>query len=112
MDVNFTHEDFKFDVTWFSSHFHNLEELCDQQTQIIQEAIIEVLEESFKTALQFNRPGKWVKLKYQQIDNELIAAQKLKEDNEKIQQMNDWARVEILLNMFVICQIFIYYNTE
>ena len=79
--MNLTRENFEFDVTWISSHFHNLNDLWIKQSKVIQEQIFKVLLESFSKALQFIRPVTWLKLKFQQIDNEILAAERRSKEN-------------------------------
>ena len=79
--MNLTRENFEFDVTWISSHFHNLNDLWIRQSEVIQEQISTVLLESFSKALQFIRPETWLKLKFQQIDNEILAAERRSNEN-------------------------------
>lgn len=69
---------FQFDVTWFTSHFHNLDDLWANQELLIQDKIKAVLNDSFTVAIQFNRPSNWLERKYLDIDNEIINATKEK----------------------------------
>ena len=74
--MNLSKQDFKFDVTWLSSHFHDLDQLWIQQSQIISNEIRIILNESFEEAIGLNSIGSWLKFKYQEIDNQIISAQK------------------------------------
>ena len=74
--MNLSKQDFKFDVTWLSSHFHDLDQLWLRQSQIINNEIRIILNESFKEAIRLNSIGTWLKFKYQEIDNQIITAQK------------------------------------
>ena len=68
-------EDFKFDATWFTSHFHNLESLWEKQKPLIEQEIEKVSRETFQSSIQFNKPGLWLNRKYRLIENQLLAAQ-------------------------------------
>lgn len=67
-------KEFKFDTTWFSSHFHTLGQLWEKQRSILNSTLTTVMFDSFSSAITFNRPGLWLKKKYRLIDNQLIAA--------------------------------------
>lgn len=73
--------DFDFDVTWITSHFHDLDQLWSSQRKILKKVLIKSMNESFTSAITFNRPGIWLKKKFRQIDNELLMAAKKKESN-------------------------------
>ena len=67
-------EEFQFDATWFTSHFHDLDQLWKQQQEILSTTLEWVMQDSFTSAIQFNRPSIWTQRKFRQIDNQLIAA--------------------------------------
>ena len=72
-------EDFQFDATWFTSHFHNLKSIWEQQKPVLKAKMEAVIHETFTSTIQFNKPGLWLNRKYRLIENQLIAARKLKE---------------------------------
>ena len=69
-------EDFQFDATWFTSHFHNLKSIWEQQKPILQAKMEAVIYDTFTSTIQFNKPGIWLNRKYRLIENQLIAASK------------------------------------
>lgn len=73
--------DFDFDVTWITSHFHDLEQLWTNQRSILKKVLIKSMNESFASAITFNRPAIWLKKKFRQIDNELMAAKNKRDNN-------------------------------
>lgn len=73
--VHLQREDFRFDVTWFSSHFHNLDLLWEEQEVLIREKIYSVLDDAFTLACLHNRPEVWIKKKFQSLENEIQLAQ-------------------------------------
>ena len=66
-------EDFEFDTTWFSSHFHDLNQVWSQQKTVLTSALSSVMIESFESAISFNLPNVWLKNKFRQIENHEIA---------------------------------------
>ena len=76
-------EEFKFDITWFTSHFHDLDELWKNQSGEIKQKMQHSLIEAFSSAIQFNRPAIWLKRKFRQLDNEIIAAKKKSRQSEE-----------------------------
>lgn len=67
-------DEFEFDATWLTSHFHDLDQLWAKQSQILKPALVKTMRNSFTSAIKFNRPSIWLRKKYRQIDNDIIAA--------------------------------------
>ena len=65
---NLQREDFEFDTTWFSSHFHDLDQVWSQQETVLTSALKSVITESFESAIAFNPPEVWLKNKFRQIN--------------------------------------------
>ena len=65
---NLQREDFEFDTTWFSSHFHDLDQVWSQQETVLTSALKSVITESFESAISFNPPEVWLKNKFRQIN--------------------------------------------
>merc|ERR1712110_153849 len=80
--MNLSKNDFKFDITWLSSHFHDIDEIWLQQSRIISNEIQKILSESFKEAINSNPIESWMELKYQDINNQIISAQKSRIQNK------------------------------
>ena len=64
---NLQREDFEFDTTWFSSHFHDLDQVWSQQETVLTSALKSVITESFESAIAFNPPEVWLKNKLRKI---------------------------------------------
>ena len=65
---NLQREDFEFDTTWFSSHFHDLDQVWSQQQTVLTSALKSVITESFESAIAFNPPEVWLKNKFRQLN--------------------------------------------
>merc|ERR550519_1086346 len=65
---NLRKQDFEFDTTWFSSHFHDLDKVWSQQSSVLSSALKSVIIDSFESAMTFNPPNVWLKNKFRQID--------------------------------------------
>ena len=65
---NLQREDFEFDTTWFSSHFHDLDQVWSQQETVLTSALKSVITESFESAIAFNPPEVWLKNKFRQLN--------------------------------------------
>ena len=72
--------EFDFDATWFTSHFHDLDQIWAKQREILQKVLKDTVLKSFESAITFNRPGIWLKKKVRQIDNQIMAAQNKKKN--------------------------------
>ena len=66
---NLQREDFEFDTTWFSSHFHDLDQVWSQQETVLTSALKSVITESFESAIAFNPPEVWLQNKFRQINH-------------------------------------------
>ena len=64
---NLQREDFEFDTTWFSSHFHDLDQVWSQQETVLTSALKSVITESFESAIAFNPPEVWLRNKLRKI---------------------------------------------
>ena len=59
-------QDFEFDTTWFSSHFHDLDKVWIKQRSVLSSALKSVIIDSFESAMTFNAPNSWLKNKFRQ----------------------------------------------
>ena len=66
---NLQRKDFEFDTTWFSSHFHDLDQVWSQQETVLTSALKSVITESFESAISFNPPEVWLKNKFRQTNS-------------------------------------------
>ncbi|TRY79983.1 hypothetical protein TCAL_05143 [Tigriopus californicus] len=56
--------DFKYDVTWISKHFHNLDLLWAEESELAEHRIRTALTMAFEDAFKFNRPRIWLRKKF------------------------------------------------
>ena len=76
-------QDFQFDATWITSHFHNLKSIWNQQKPLLQTKVESIIHDTLTSTIQFNKPGIWLNRKYRSMENQLIAARQKRNEGWK-----------------------------
>lgn len=72
--VNFDRHSFKYDVSWFTEKFHDLELLWANQKVLVQKKLWRIVQGAFTDAIQQVPADEWIKQKFLKLDEQIQMA--------------------------------------